>query len=103
MVANGGTINVHRMLGGSGAAFQVTFAPHEGKKDGASGGVRRFSELQQVRAFLKVLGIEARSIREALRQLAAGRSASVPGVVLSDEILRREGLETTEMFRRSKG
>ncbi len=102
MLANGGTINVHRMLGGSGAAFQVTFAPHEAKKDSTSG-VRRFSELQQVRAFLKVLGIEAGSIREALRQLAAGRSASVPDVVLSDEILRREGLETTEMFRRSKG
>jgi hypothetical protein len=102
MVTNGGTINVHRTLSGSGAAFQVTFAPHEMKKESTSG-VRRFSELQQVRAFLKLLGIEANSIREAVRQLAAGRSASVPGVVLSDEILRREGLETTAMFRRSKG
>ncbi len=101
-MANEGTIRVHRMLGGSGAAFHVTFAPYE-KTDGGAVGVRRFHELQHVRAFLRVLGVGAELIREALRQLAAGRSASVPGVVLSDEALRREGLETTAMFTRSKG
>ena len=94
-----GTIKIHRSIAGTGAAFQVTFAPYDAEK-GISG-VRRFQELQHVRAFLRILGIGADYVREALRQLAAGRSASVPNVSLSEEVLRRTGLDSTANLARS--
>ena len=95
-----GTIRIHRSMAGTGAAFQVTFAPYDG--EGATG-VRRFQELQHVRAFLRALGVGAEYIREALRQLAAGRSASLPNVSLSEEVLRRTGLDGTPNLARSVG
>ena len=98
-MAQDGTLRIHRSIGGSGAAFQVTFAPYSAEEGTA--GVRRFHELQHVRAFLRVLGIGAEFIREALRQLAAGRSASVPDVRLSDEVIRRAGFESAEDLARS--
>jgi hypothetical protein len=101
-MTNEGTIRVHRILGGSEAAFHVMFAPLEPNEDGGTYGVQRFRELGHVRTFLKSLGIGAEHILEALRQLAAGRSASVPNVTLSDEALRREGLDSSPTQKRSK-
>ena len=96
-----GTIRIHRSIWGSGAAFQVTFAPYNAES--GETGVRRFQELQHVRAFLRVLGIGAEHIREALRQLAAGRSAAVSGVSLSEAVLRRAGFESLDNLARSMG
>jgi hypothetical protein len=100
-MAQDGTIKIHRSIGGRGAAFQVTFAPYDA--EGGTPGVRRFHELQHVRDFLRVLGIGAEYVREALRQLAAGRSASVPVVNLSDSAFRRGGFEVTDNLVRSVG
>ncbi|OLC87177.1 MAG: hypothetical protein AUI53_07095 [Acidobacteria bacterium 13_1_40CM_2_60_7] len=100
-MAQEGTINIHRSIAGTGAAFHVTFAPYDA--DAGTAGVRRFQELQHVRAFLRVLGIGADYIREALRQLAAGRSASLPNVSLSDTAFRRAGFENIDNFARSVG
>ncbi|MBZ5541391.1 MAG: hypothetical protein LAN61_12820 [Acidobacteriia bacterium] len=96
-----GIIRIQRSIGGSGAAFQVTFTPYNAEEE--AGGVRRFHELQQVREFLRVLGIGADFIREALRQLAAGRSASVSDVRLTDKVARRAGFLSTENLARSVG
>jgi len=93
-MANDGTLRIHRLIGGTGAAFRVSFVPYS--SDGESiAGVRAFHEVQQVRAFLKMLGVGAELIRDALRQLAAGRSASVPNVSLSDEVVKNSGLDST--------
>jgi hypothetical protein len=98
-MANDGTIRIHRSIGGSGAAFRVTFAPYDTDAEGAAG-VRAFHEVQQVRAFLKSLGLNAQLIGDALRQLAAGRSASVPNVTLSESAVRSSGLITGESVAR---
>ena len=65
--------------------------------------MRRFTELQHVRAFLRMLGVGAEHIKEALRQLAAGRSASVPSVSLTEAVLRRAGFESSDNLARSIG
>src|SRR5256884_8584222 len=74
-MANEGTIRIHRSIAGTGAAFRVAFVPYDAEAE--EGGERSFRELQQVRAFLKMLGLGAEYIRDALRQLTAGRSASL--------------------------
>ena len=68
-MANEGTIRIHRSIGGTGAAFRVTFVPYEEGEEAPAAGERSFHELQQVRAFLKMLGVGAEFIKDALRQL----------------------------------
>jgi len=65
--------------------------------------MRSFHEVQHVRAFLKLLGVGAELIKDALRQLAAGRSASVPNVSLTEEAVKNAGLLTTENLARTRG
>jgi hypothetical protein len=99
-MVNEGTIRIHRSIVGTGAAFRVSFVPYS--SDGEStAAVRAFHEVQHVRAFL--LGVGAELIKDALRQLAAGRSASVPNVSLSDEAVKSAGLTSTENLARSRG
>ena len=98
-MANEGTIRIHRLIGGTGAAFRVSFVPYSADGDSVAG-VRSFHEVQQVRAFLKGLGLGAELIKDALRQLAAGRSASVPNVSLSEEDVKNAGLNGTATLAR---
>ena len=100
-MANEGTIRIHRSIGGTGAAFRVTFVPYDG--EGEEAGVRSFHELQQVRAFLKMLGLGAEFIRDALRQLTAGRSASLPNVSLSDKAVKSAGFVNLDNMARTNG
>jgi hypothetical protein len=64
---------------------------------------RSFHELQQVRAFLKMLGVGAEFIKDALRQLTAGRSASVPNVSLSEKAVKSAGFGNLVNLARSNG
>jgi len=101
-MANEGTIRIHRSIGGStGAAFRVTFVPYEEGEDASTAGERSFHELQQVRAFLKMLGVGAEMIKDALRQLTAGRSASVPNVSLSEKAVKSAGFVSLVNLARS--
>src|SRR5262245_47666049 len=94
-MANEGTIRIHRSIGGvGGAAFRVSFAPYDADDNGAPG-IRSFHEVQQVRAFLKSLGVNAALIADVLRQLAAGRSASVPNVSIPEDVVKHAGLHAT--------
>ena len=68
-MANEGTIRIHRSIGGVGAAFRVSFVPYDSDGEGVAG-VRSFHEVQQVRTFLKSLGVNAEVIRDVQRQLA---------------------------------
>ena len=95
-----GTIRIHRSIGGTGAAFRVSFVPYD-EADEAKGGERAFRELQQVRAFLKTLGLESEFISDALRQLTMGRSASLPNVSLSEKAVKSAGFEHFANLARS--
>ncbi|HXY26542.1 MAG TPA: hypothetical protein VEI73_17965 [Candidatus Acidoferrum sp.] len=102
-MANEGTIRIHRSIGGTGAAFRVSFVPYDTEGEEAAGGERSFNELQQVRAFLKMLGLGAEFIKDALRQLTAGRSASLPNVSLSDKAVKSAGFVNLANLARSNG
>jgi len=102
-MANEGTIRIHRSIGGTGAAFRVSFVPYDVEAEDAAGGERSFRELQQVRAFLKMLGLGTDFIKDALRQLTAGRSASLPNVSLSDKAVKSAGFVSLENLARSNG
>ncbi len=86
-----GTIRVHRSIAGTGAAFRVAFVPYAEGDDSKPAGERAFNHLQEVRAFLKVLGVGADYIKDVLRQLTMGRSAWVPNVSISEKVLRNAG------------
>ena len=100
-MANEGTIRIHRSIAGTGAAFRVSFVPYDA--EGEERGERSFRELQQVRAFLKMLGLGAEYIKDALRQLTAGRSASLPNVTLSEKAVKSAGFVNLENLARSNG
>jgi hypothetical protein len=87
-----GTIRIHRSIGGTEAPFRVSFVPYSSDGESAEA-MRSFREVQHVRAFLKSLGIRQDIITDALRQIAAGRSASLPSVSLSDDVVKNAGLE----------
>jgi hypothetical protein len=100
-MASEGTLRIHRsMVGNTAAPFRVTFVPYGGEGEDAEGaGERSFRELQQVRAFLKMIGVGADFIKDALRQLTAGRSASVPNVSLSDKAVKSAGFINLNLAR----
>jgi hypothetical protein len=50
-----------------------------------------------------MLGLGAEYIKDALRQLTAGRSASVPNVSLSDKAVKSAGFISVENLARSNG
>jgi hypothetical protein len=87
-----GTIRIHRSIGGTEAPFRVSFVPYSAEGESAEA-MRTFREVQQVRAFLKSLGVRLELITDVLRQIAAGRSASLPSVTLSDDVVKNSGLE----------
>ena len=102
-MASEGTIRIHRSIVGPGAAFRVTFVPYTDGEEAPAAGERSFHELQQVRAFLKLLGLGTEYIKDALRQLTAGRSASVPNVSLTDKAVKSAGFGNLVNLARSNG
>jgi len=96
-----GTIRVHRSIAGTGAAFRVAFVPYGEGDDAKPAGERAFNHLQEVRAFLKLLGVGADYIKDVLRQLTMGRSAWVPNVSISEKVLRNAGFVSIGNLARS--
>ena len=99
--ANEGTIRIHRSIAGTGAAFRVAFVPYDDGDDTKPAGERAFHQLQDVRAFLKVLGVGADYIKDVLRQLTMGRSAWVPNVSISEKVMRSAGFVSIQNLARS--
>ena len=93
-----GTLRVHRSIAGTAAAFRVSFVPYSAEGE-TTGNIRAFHEVQQVRAFLKLLGLASELAKDVLRQLAAGRSASVPNVSLTDEAMKSAGFDATQLVK----
>jgi hypothetical protein len=96
-----GTLQIHRSIAGTGATFRVAFVPYGDGDDAKPAGQRSFHHLQEVRAFLKMLGLGAEYIKDALRQLTAGRSAWLPNVSISEKALRNAGFVNIENLARS--
>jgi hypothetical protein len=99
---NEGTIRIHRSIAGTGAAFRVAFVPYS-EDDNKAAGERSFQHLQEVRAFLKLLGVGADYIKDVLRQLTMGRSAWVPNVSIPEKTLRNAGFVSLNNLARSNG
>lgn len=98
-MASEGTIRIHRSIGGTGAAFRVSFVPYE--EEDETGGERSFHELQQVRAFLKMIGVGSEVVKDALWQLTSGRSASIPNISLSDKAVKSASFVSLANLARS--
>ena len=93
-----GTIRIHRSIGGTGAAFRVSFVPYD--TDGeTTASVRSFHEVQKCTHLLKTLGVPTQISADALRQLAAGRSASIPNVSLDEDDVKDAGLVSTNLAK----
>jgi hypothetical protein len=102
-MANEGTIRIHRSIAGTGATFRVAFVPYGDGDDAKPAGERSFHQLQEVRAFLKLLGVGAEYIKDVLRQLTMGRSAWVPNVTIPEKTLRNAGFVSLNNLARSNG
>jgi hypothetical protein len=94
-----GTIRVHRSIGGTEAPFRVSFVPYSADGESAEA-MRSFREVQHVRAFLKSLGVRQDQITDVLRQIAAGRSASLPSVSLPDDVVKSAGLDIPQPVKK---
>ena len=90
-IASEGTLRIHRSIAGTSAPFRVTFQPYQDSDEPAPAAERSFRHLQDVREFLHVLGLGAEYIREALRELAAGRSAFLTNVGLTEKAIKNAG------------
>ena len=101
-MANEGTIRIHRSIGGTGAAFRVTFVPYDSDGEEApAAGERSFHEFSKFGPFSRCLGVSAEFIKDALRQFTAGRSASVPNVSLSEKAVKSAGFGNLVNLARS--
>lgn len=90
-VASEGTLRIHRSIAGTSAPFRVTFQPYQDSDEPAPAAERAFYHLQDVRQFLNVLGVGAEFVREALRELTAGRSAFLTNIALTEKAMKNSG------------
>ena len=72
--------------------FDVFFAPNMNKSECNS---RRFRELQELGEFLESLEVKQEVVARTLDEVRKGRSASIENIVLSDEVIFDEGLDST--------
>ena len=90
-IASEGTLRIHRSIAGTSAPFRVTFQACQDGDEPAPAAERAFHHLQEVRQFLHVLGLTAEYIREALRELTAGRSAFLTNIALTEKAIKNAG------------
>ena len=72
--------------------FDVFFAPNMNKSECNS---RRFRELQELGEFLESLEVKQEVVARTLDEVRKGRSASIENIILSDEVIFDEGLDST--------
>ncbi|HEX8872942.1 MAG TPA: hypothetical protein VF758_09260 [Candidatus Acidoferrum sp.] len=90
-IASEGTLRIHRSIAGTAAPFRVTFQPYQDGDEPAPAAERAFHHLQDVRVFLSVLGIGAEYVRDAVRELTAGRSAFLTNIALTEKAIKSAG------------
>ncbi|HEY1481931.1 MAG TPA: hypothetical protein VGF19_04330 [Candidatus Acidoferrum sp.] len=90
-IASEGTLRIHRSIAGTSAPFRVTYQPYQDGDEPAPAAERAFYYLQDVRAFLNLLGVGAEFVKEALRELTAGRSAFLTNIALTEKAIKNAG------------
>jgi len=90
-IASEGTLRIHRSIAGRSAPFRVTYQAYQDGDEPAPAAERAFYHLQDVREFLDVLGIGTQFVREALRELTAGRSAFLTNIALTEKAMKNAG------------
>jgi hypothetical protein len=90
-IASEGTLRIHRSIAGTSAPFRVTYQAYQDGDEPAPAAERTFYHLQDVREFLNVLGIGAQYVRDALRELTAGRSAFLTNIALTEKAIKNAG------------
>ena len=90
-IASEGTLRIHRSIAGTSAPFRVTYQPYHEGDEPTPAAERSFYHLQDVRAFLHLLGLGTDYIRDALRELTAGRSAFLTNIALTEKALKNAG------------
>jgi hypothetical protein len=90
-IASEGTLRIHRSIAGTSAPFRVTYQAYQDGDEPAPAAERAFHHLQDVRAFLNVLGIGADYVRDALRELTSGRSAFLTNIALTEKAIKNAG------------
>jgi hypothetical protein len=92
-----GTIGVHATVSEDTPVFDVFFAPNMNQSECNS---RRFRELQELGEFLESLEVKHEVVTRTLDEVRKGRSASIENIVLSDEVIFDEGLDSTITLNR---
>jgi hypothetical protein len=92
-----GTLGVHATVSENTPVFDVFFAPNV---DETACNSRRFRELQELGEFLESLTLRHEVVEQTLETVSAGRSASIPNVVLSDQVIFDQGLDSTVTLNR---
>jgi hypothetical protein len=92
-----GTIGVHRTFSEGMPVFDVFFAP---KVDDSACNSRRFRVLEELAEFLEFLDVREELVERTLDEVRAGRSALIPNVTLSDEVISHQGLDSTITMKR---
>jgi hypothetical protein len=90
-IVSEGTLRIHRSIAGTSAPFRVTYQAYQDGDEPAPAAERVFYHLQDVREFLNVLGIGPQFVREALRELTAGRSAFLTNIALTEKAMKNAG------------
>jgi len=91
VIASEGTLRIHRSIAGTSAPFRVSYQPYHDGDEPPAAAERAFYHLQDVREFLNLLGIGAQFVREALRELTAGRSAFLTNIALTEKAMKNAG------------
>ena len=92
-----GTIGVHRTFSEGATVFDVFFAP---KISDSACNSRRFRALEELAEFLEFLHVREEMVERTMQEVRAGRSALIPDVTLSDEIISGQGLDSTATLNR---
>jgi len=90
-IASEGTLRIHRSIAGTAAPFRVTYQAYQDGDEPAPAAERSFHHLQVVRTFLNVLSLGADYVRDALRELTAGRSAFLTNIALTEKAIKNAG------------
>ena len=92
-----GTIGVHRTFSEGDPVFDVFFAP---KVNDSACNSRRFRVLEELAEFLEFLDVRDEMVQRTLDEVRAGRSALIPNVTLSDEMISGQGLDSSVTLNR---
>ena len=92
-----GTLGVHRTFSEGTPVFDVFFAP---KVNDSACNSRRFRALEELAEFLASLDVREEMVQRTLEEVRAGRSALIPNVTLSDEVISNQGLDSTITMKR---